>query len=477
MGGSPRDVPDVLDSMRETFDLIDRSIDTQKGPVAVLNYGMAAEITKAEAFAAYTRNLYQTGDGDLIDDDDIYRMGMNYGKDPDMARVSSGTLYFYRYSRPEEGVEYPVYVGTQASTDDGRFNYVTSVENSMDGDLADVYYNATEKRYELPVQAQAVAIGSDFDLPPTLINTLAVPLDGYDGVINKSYFSSGTDGVGKDQFITVIQNSMQGVGGDLVGRLLSVLSDINPTGCDDMELVPSTDFSTFERLGYVNGKIGYDIYVISDSVAAWTDNGTADGGETSFSLDRCPALSVNYVAVDGVSVPFSLNVDTTPHYRGSPRANDTVTVTTPLQPGQTWEIQYFYYDVVYEANENLSGRQGIFQTDTLVRLANPIEVYVAGTISAFSTADTDDVLDDLRSFTEGYFRDPESPSNSLRTFTTYLDPYDYQVSAEQSVDGLSNFRITAFIRTDRAFMDIEALSFDGKTEYPTLSPLFDISVG
>jgi hypothetical protein len=184
---------------------------------------------------------------------------------------------------------------------------------------------------------------------------------------------------------------------------------------------------------------------------------------------------VIYVAVDGVQVPFSLDTDTAKTYRGSPLSNDRVVLTTPLQPAQVYEIRYNYYNLVYEANQNLSGRQSIFGTDILVRLANPIEVYIAGTIGAFSTANSDDVLSDLRSYTQGYLRNPDNPSSSLQTFVPYLDPYDYQKSSEQSVDGLSEFRVTAFIRTDRAFMDIEALTFNGKTEYPVLSVLFDVS--
>lgn len=477
MGNTPRDVPEILDDIQTTFDVIDRSIDTQKGPIAAINYAVATEASKVESFAAYTRSLYQTVDADLIDDDDIYRMGMNYGKDPNLAQLSTVTVYFYRHTRPEAGVLYTVETGTQVSTDDSRFNYVTTASVTLNGDIADVYYNATEKRYEIPAPAQAVAVGADYDLPPSTINTIDIPIDGFDGVINKDYARAGTDPVDKTQFVSIIQNAMQGLGGDLVGRLLGVLSDVSPTGFDDMELVPSTDFVNFERRGYVNGKIGYDIYVISDMVQETTQSGTALGGETSFLLTKRPVLSVVYVAVDGATVPFSLSVDTNQNYRGSPLANDRVTLVTPLQPAQTYEIRYLYYSLIYEANLNLAGRQGPFETDVLVRAANPIDIYIAGTIGAFSSADTTDVLNDLRAFTEGYLRDPENPSNTLRTFVTYLDPYDYQKSVEQAVDGLSDLRLTAFIRTDRAVMDIESLTFDGKTEYPTLSILFDFSAG
>lgn len=472
---SARDLDTILDDTEQTSLAIAPNMDVQKGPPAVIYYTMSQQLAQAEQFAAYLKSLYQTDDAELIDDEDIFQLGLNFGKDPNLARASEVKLYFYRYSRPPVGEIPTVPIGAIASSDDGRYNFITTTEGPMNGDVADVYFNADKKWYEIPVSAEAVEVGTDYDLPPETINTLSDALSDFDGVINYDYAKRGTDPLDKNQFLGVIQSAQQGLDRDLAGNIVANLNDINAQGYDDISIVSSTDYDLFVRNGHLSKKIGYDVYLITDSVADDILTGTAAGGEMYLDLPKRPVLSVRYVVVDGTEVAFSLDLDLDPVYADSPLSGDRVTLATPLQPAQTYQVAYQYYDMVYDGYQSMQGRFRPFESDVLVRRASDVQMYVAASLQEITTADRDDVVNDIRAFTEGYFRSPDNPATSQRTFVTSLNPLDYQRAVEQTVDGVQQFKLSRFARMDRAYLDIEVAVFDGATEYPVLAAQFDIS--
>lgn len=428
-----------------------------------------------ENFAAYLGSLYQLSDPSLILDEDMYELALNFGKDPNIARVSQVPVYFFRSTRPEAGVIYTASTGTIVSTDDGRFNFTVIEDADMNGDLADVYFNSDTGNYEIPVICEAIAAGTDYDLPPNTITTIQTLQDEFDGCVNRDYANRGEDPPDKFQLREIIWTAMQGANQDAAGQLEALVTTISPTGVDDYSTVASTDYVHYSRLGQTSGKLGYDIYMITDRTRETIERGIADGGETFLTFTRKPVLSVIFVAVDGVEVPFSLDLDQTPAWRGSPASDDRVQLATPLQPGQTWEVRYLYYDVVYDVDRLLRDRAKLFGSDTLVRLADSVDIYVAGEAVVFATSDREEIISDIRTFTEGYLRNPNNPSQAYQRFITFLDPTDYQRAVEGSVDGVQEFRLTHFVRLDGAAQDIEFISLNGLTEYPVLSVNFDIT--
>ncbi len=475
MPQQPRDIDAFLTDLTATMAASDPSLDVQKGPLATLLYAAATEGSRMENFAAYLGSLYQLSDPTLMMDEDMFELALNFGKDPNVSRLSRVTVYFYRNTRPEAGETYVVSIGTIVSTDDGRFNFTVVEGAEMNGDLADVYFNSSTSRYEVPAICEAIAAGADYDLPPNTINSVQTIQDAFDGCINKDYAVRGEDPPDKFQMRNIIQTAMQGANQDIAGQIENLLTSVSPTGADDYSLVSSVDYINYSRLGNTSGKLGYDVYLITDETRETIARGTADGGETFIEIPNRPVLSVIYVAVDGAEMPFSLDVDTDPIWRGSPMANDKVQLATPMQPGQTWEVRYLYYSVVYDVNELVQSRLKIFGSDTLIRLADSVEVFVAGEVGVFASADRDEIIGDIFTFTEGYLRNPNNPSQAYQKYITYLDPYDYQRAVEGAVDGVQNFRLTRFARLDGAVMDIEAISFDGLTEYPVLSLNFDVT--
>lgn len=374
MPQTPRDLDSFLTDLSRAVTANDPSLDVQKGPLAVLLYGAATEGSRMENFAAYLGSLYQMSDPSLILDEDMFELALNFGKDPNVSRLSRGTVYFFRSTRPEAGLTYPVSVGTIVSTDDGRFNFTVVEDAEMNGDLADYYFNSDTGNYEIPVICEAVAAGTDYDLPPRTVNTIQTVQDSFDGCINRDYMSKGSDPPDKFQMRDIIWTAMQGANQDSTGQIENLITSVSPTGVDDYSTVASTDYVHYSRLGNTSGKLGYDIYMITDSSRETIDRGVANGGETYLSFSRKPVLSVIYVAVDGAQVPFSLDIDQDPIWRGSPRANDRVQLATALQPGQVWEVRYLYYDIVYDVDSLLQDRVKLFGSDTLVRQADEVEV-------------------------------------------------------------------------------------------------------
>lgn len=475
MPQSPRDVDAFLTDLTATMQSLDPSLDIQKGPLATLLYAAAVEGSRMENFSAYLGGLYQLSDPSLILNEDMFELSLNFGKDPNVARLSRCTVYFYRNTRPEAGETYVASEGTIVSTDDGRFNFTVIESAEMNGDLADVYFNSDTGRYEIPVVCEAIAAGTDYDLPPNTINVVQTIQDAFDGCINRDYAIQGEDPPDKFQQRNILWTAMQGANQDIAGQIENLLTAVSPTGVDDYSLVSSVDYINYSRLGHTSGKLGYDVYCITDETRETIARGTADGGETFISIPKRPVLSAIFVSVDGAEVPFSLDVDTDPVWRGSPMADDKVQLAAPLQPGQTWEVRYLYYNIVYDVNTLVQSRIKIFGSDTLIRLADSVEIFVAGEVGVFASGDRDEVIDDILTFTEGYLRNPNNPSQAYQKYITYLDPTDYQRAVEGSVDGVQDFKLTRFGRLDGAVMDIEAISLDGLTEYPVLSLNTDIT--
>jgi hypothetical protein len=472
---NPRDVEEILQSIDDTYRDIDPAIDSRKGPIAVINYGFAVEQASTEDTADYLRTVYQLANPEALEDDDVVQLGLNYGKDPNIGRSSQVLVYLYRLSRPDEGETHTADVGTLVASNDGRFVYSLLDTVTMDGDFADVYFNAANNRYEIGVVAEAIAVGIDYNLPPLAITKFGTPVEGFDGVENRDYATGGADPIDKTQFRNIIWDALQGVGTDLGGAIISLIEDLDPTGFEDVSLVPSTDYENFPRIAELHSKLGYDVYLISNAIRETVQSGFSQGGETSLPLEKKPVLAVRFVSVGGVSVPFSLDVDIDPAYAGSALADDKVTFSTPLPPAQAYEIRYVYYDLVYDAYEALQERAKPFETDVLVRRANPVEIVIVASLKSFSNANREDVIDEIRSYTIQYLRNPSVPSSQRSSFYEVLDPLDYQANVEASVDGVTEFRLERFARIDAAFMDIDLVVLDGSTEYGVLSPQFEVT--
>lgn len=472
---SPRSLDTIIDGIHTSSGQVNPAADIRKGPIAAAVWAVCTELARTEEFVGYLQDLYQFENPELIEPDDLFNIGANYGKDPNVGRSTRTTVYFYRLSRPEPGKVYEVPTGTSCSTLDGRFVYGSINFGQMDGNFADTYYSPDDLWYEIPITIEAANVGADYDLPPNTITRILDSLEGFDGCVNKNDVTrQGSDPVDAIQFILNLQNTLQGIGGDLAGKIIDVIQDVDPTGFDDIAFVRSSDYDRFKRNKQLQGRLGYDVYILTDLTDQFLQENTARGGELRIPLDRGPVLSVDYVTVNGSPVVFSFNPETNPALEMSPDGNYEVVLQDPLLPLQSYQVSYLYYSFCWEANESFGDRLSPFETDVLVRLPINREVYIAGEAIVASTGDRDQVLADLRTFTERYLRNPDALDLQRRTFVTVLDPTAYVQNAIAAVTDLSNIKLTSFVRLDDARLPIEFITFDGATEVPILSPNFDV---
>jgi len=469
MATAPRNVDEIIESMGETFEDIDPTIDVAKGPLGVLIYATATELSATETQAAYLTTVYQLENTEDIDDDDIEALGNNYSLDPNVGELADAVVTFYRESRPIAGEVYVIPQGALVGTEDQRYTFITTDDIVMDGNNPDIYYNPTERRYEVRGEVEAVSIGDDFNLPPETITSIISGVNDFDGVTNFEAALGGFDPLDRTSFRNLIWNNLQALDTDLTGRLVTTILDYD-VAATDVALVSSSEFELFERQAYVNGRTAYDVYVITDTLGNELQTFTALGGELSIPLDKPPVQSVQYVMVDGERATFTFTPDSAQAFRNSPRANDRVTLSTALQPGQTVEIKYFNYEGIVDANTALQGRGKPFGNDVLVRLGYAVPVFVQARAVATSAEDQDAVNVAIQEYTEFYFNDPISPSATRKRFGATLDPRDYQDTVLAAVPGLSTFTVLVFARLDEGVQDVSPIEFDGRTEYPVLSP-------
>lgn len=472
MASSPREVAEILSSFQQTFEDIDPTIDLTKGPMSVFVYSASEEISRVEAQAAYLQTVYRLDTADDLEDDDIDGLGLNYGIDPDVGDVAAVVVTLYRQSRPVDGEAYVASEGDLVGSEDGRFVFALVSDVSMNGDTPDIYFNSDEARYEVNVRAEAVSVGEDFNLPAETIDSFLTDISDFDGVTNYNPARGGNDPLDKVQFRNLLWDTIQGLNADIIGTLVTTVENTDPTGFQAIATVPSTELETFERLQALNGKMGYDLYTITDETVEFLDQLTAEGGETSLVMERQPVNTVEYISVDGERVPFSFDADERQTVRRSPRAEDSASLATALEPGQIVEIKYWYYENVFEAYDAFQGRSSPFGSDVLVRLAYAIQVFIAAEIDVLSADDRDSVVNDIQDFTEAFLNNPVDPSNTRRIFPSELDPAEYQDAVLREVAGLSKFTLLNFNRVDTAVSDIERIQLNGKTEYPVLAPTF-----
>jgi hypothetical protein len=466
----PRSIDEVLSALRQTRSDVDPYADSVKGPISVLLYCYAVGLSRVEQHAGYLSTVYQMERADELARDDLDNLGRNYGKNPGAGNPARVRLTFWMQSRPQAGKIYNVDAGTLASTPDGRYIFSVIRTVLLTGDSADLYYNADLQRYEISTTAEATATGDDYNIQAGNISAFIGSLQDFDGVINNAAATNGSDPVGPTQFRNVIWNSMQGLNVNLAGNIISAIDRVDTGGYDDVSLVSSTDIQTFSRLKHLNGKLGYNVYLLTDRVEDDYYSGTAQGGETDLYLPRKPVNSVEYCTVDGKQVPFTFSSDTTTIYAGSTLSSDKVLLSTPLLPAQVFEIHYYYYSLIYDSTQVLNNYSSPFRADILVYLGRPVPIFIAASISISGVQDTSSVLSDLRSATTAYLNYPDAPTYARRRFVSSLDPYDYRETMLRMVGGLAKFTLLNFFRMDSGVMDVETITLDGATEYPVLSP-------
>jgi len=465
-----RDEDDVLNSMIETVEEIDPTIDVAKGPInesALTPW--AKEVSYVEGLVEHLGQFWQLENLENLSADEIEQVGRNFAQELGQGTASEGFLTFYTYEAPTSDVTIPT--GTLASTEDSEYVYQTTQEATLSATNVAAFYNAENRRYEITVPGEAVERGSDFDAKIGRISVMLSQIPGITGVVSTSDFEGGSADQTSDEFADDLRDLPLGNSLGTPGGLQSLAIRFSGGAVQDSAVVSAADSDIYERYNITGMRMGIDLYIIGSRLGPSTYSYTTTGTETRVILPDQPVLAVTSVLVDGVAASFTLDPDTDPTRRGSVFAQDAVVLDTAPGAGKNVFVSFTYNKLIAELQGEMGGADAnLFRTNILVREGKKVECVVIATVSSFGVGNRKSEVEET-SF--DYFKDP-TLLGSRQTFPLELDPANYRELIESKLSVVFE-SIEQFNRPDRATAEVQTIIF-AEHEYPELS-LTIISAG
>lgn len=457
-----RDQDEVLNSQEETINEVDPSIDVSKGPIyesGLLPW--SKEVASTEQQVEHLGQLYQLEKAELWEQEEIEFVGRNFGQEFGKGTPSQGFLTFYTYEPPTSDVT--IASNTLASTEGGDYVYQTIEEAILYSDSAVAFYNASTRRYEITVPAEAVERGSEYDAKVGRINVLMTNIDGITGVVSSSDFEGGTADQTKEEFAQDLRelplgNSLGTPGGIQNLAIRAVFGELQ-----DSAVVTPADIGTWERSAQVGMRMSVDLYVLGLRLGPTTYSYTTVGTETRVVLDKQPVREVTSVLVNGSAVTYTFDQDTDPTRRGSPNAQDAIVLDTAPGAGATVFVSYTYNKLIESIQAEVGDdSEDMFRANILVREGKKVTCSVVLTISSYGAGTR---KTDVEDFIANYFKDP-TRITTRQTFPLEIEPTDFRDTLENELS-VTVKSIDEFNRPDRAVMDVQTILF-AKNEYPDL---------
>lgn len=208
-------------------------------------------------------------------DDELDKVGENnYFIKRNAGTKATGTVSF-SVTEILPGSSFKIPVGTIVATSDG-LRYRTTVDYSISASEALVYYNNTTFMYELPVAAEAVEIGSDYNVEAGRVVIMETTFDSKCvGVTNNTAFTGGVEKESNESYVARIKdfytnNFLGTVSGyeNIVKNNFSEVQDIRVVGFRDKFM--HRDIGQYEMPdgtmyeGNIGGKV--DIYIKGASI-------------------------------------------------------------------------------------------------------------------------------------------------------------------------------------------------------------------
>lgn len=203
-------------------------------------------------------------------DDELDKVGVNnYFIKRNAGSKATGTVFF-SVTEITPGSNFHIPIGTVVATSDG-VRYRTTIDYSISAAEALVYYNNTTFLYELPVAAEAVEIGSAYNVEAGRIVIIETLFDSKCvGVTNNTAFTGGTEKESNESYVARIKdfytnNFLGTISGykNIVKNNFSEVQDIKVVGFRDKFMhrdvgqYETPDGTLYE--GNIGGKV--DIYI------------------------------------------------------------------------------------------------------------------------------------------------------------------------------------------------------------------------
>lgn len=438
---------EIQQSLVESVQSQDPSTDVRKGPVYnFLLRPVPPELQKTEADAERIAVLTTQQLDEVATKAEIQALATSFS-----IRLGGGLSsktkgqQFFAFAKPTQDIEIPR--GVLVGTDDQRYTYFVTEPVSIPVNTVDNFYNPQTRRYEIVTNAEATAVGPDFDLPRTRVGKLLTPIDGIDGTTNILDYTGGEVAEDLAGSVDRIRAKLAGLDPETGGGIISDIRNYDPENITDISLVYPKDRRLFKRL---TNRPAIDAYVKGEVVESISETFVGFGGETQLRLTNLPARSVSSVRVNGAGVSYSFIQDTSFETGFSPQSTDFVLLAAPLLPADVAVVTYDYNILIADMQTDLFGLERSFDTDILAHEPRKFGVAIALDATVVASFDTARVFTNIEAV---LFNEVEQDF-----FIDVLQPDIIAQKIKDEVAGLAaKPRFTTFRRSSGSVLEVDTI--------------------
>jgi hypothetical protein len=368
----------VAASIASSVQSADISVDVTKGPYFdTIIRPPSAEIAVIGSEAERVGTLYSrmVDQSNSLNATEIDALGRAFSVVQPSGTRAKVLVLFTVNTKPSTEIVIPS--GTPVSTQDGQYVFTTiSTMRGIDSTTISAYFDANSGKYLIPVQAVAVAEGTNYNLPAYRINRLLTTIPGIAGVYNPVQSSGGVSPYTSSDYLSEIQASFYGRD---TGSLSGLAVELKRRGISSTLLfVDPSERNSFFRPATSSA---LDVY-LSDQEETAADEIFAANGRSSLVLTNQPVLGVDAVYINGKLLStsaWSVSYDTSTSYGRSTRATTSVTFGT-TSTSDSVRIQYRYAGSVVRLQESLD-QQDIMGCDLLPRIPRAMPININAEVS------------------------------------------------------------------------------------------------
>lgn len=423
--------------------------DANNGPFYYLSIkAVAPELADASVNVERAAQLASLQFPSVATDAEVAGVARAFGQAVGVGGFSRGTAYVYTSRRPGGTETFNIFEGDLFSTAESGGQVFSALEaRSLTAANADAYYNPDTRRYEVPVQVQAVAAGTAGDIAATNLRVILSASSDFEGVTNYTAFTDGdAPATNRTQYYRA-RSRLGGLDNFSRGGMASIIQEVDPSRITAVALTYSSEYpNLFFRLP--DGQ-AVDAWLLSSPQSTLvTESFVATGGQTDFYLNNAPVLSLSNVFVNGAPVTGDLILDESNTVGRSTQERSYVAIPATVG-GDLVDITYTYDSLMVLVQQTLDGvlddpdTGSLFAADVLVRYSRiePVVVDVEGTV--LGTYDPTTVENEVLTVVGDYLTNGLTDSPVLGGVRSPADLRD-QIRAQ--VPGVANLRINTFCR-------------------------------
>lgn len=444
-----RSEDEILLAFKESAKLSDETLDVDKGPLySLLGRPLSKVLAPVELEVSRLEQIYSSEFAKIATTEEAQAFLTNWGEVAGEGTPSSVRMFFMTFNRPRIDQIIDIPIGSLVGNYDQTLQYVTVEANQIRGDLADTYFNAQRRTYEVGLQCVAVAVGSEYELPAGRIVQKVSPLVGIDAVENREKCTPGASAETLVQQIERVQRKFSGLAVNTGNGSYTRIKRYSPTAILDVKTILPTNRRLFRRLVYGPAK---DYYILGTLPKTVIQTYTATGGESEILITNLPAMAVNSVSINSVPITnFTLRKDTSSQTGFSAKAKDYVVLGFPLLANDAIAMSITYNSLIQDIQQNVLTEEQLFNTDELAREFIEIPITIEITGRALASYDPTAVETGIKNQLESLI--------SQNKWVEYFYPNVFMEELKRNVSGLTNLQLIKFQRSSHATGAVEIVS-------------------